>query len=139
MFMLVQNTDVYLYDFRLTRYFSFGLAMMINLIYLMFLGKFVDLFFIKSIKEKSDNPFDAFSTLILGYGVFFFAPDFFINSVIFFKELTLSQTAWKKEDEYPEGYALNGQINIDILSWIGVEEDIEWYLDYMKAWCQKFF
>ena len=68
----------------------------------------------------------------------FYSPDFLINSAIFLKELTLSQTAWTAEEDYPEGYALGGSLNLDILSWIGVEEDIDWYLTYLKAWCQEF-
>ena len=60
MFLLLQNTDAYLYDFRLTRYASLGLAMSFNLVYLAVLARVYDLLFIKAIKEKSDNPYDAF-------------------------------------------------------------------------------
>ena len=138
MFMLLQNTDAYLYDFRLTRYVSLFLAMSFDLVYLAVLYRVYDLLFIKAMKEKTTNPFDLISVVVLGYGVTFFAPDFFINMLIFLKELTLSQTAWTKEDDYPEGYALDGKLNIDILSWIGVEEEIDWYVDYFKEWCQEF-
>ena len=88
--MLLFNLDFYLYDFRLSRYLSFGLAMSFNLVYLMVLARVYDLLFIKAIKEKSDDPYDVLSTVVLGYGVLFFAPDFLVNSLIFLKELTLS-------------------------------------------------
>lgn len=88
--LLLTNTDVYLYDFRLTRYLSFGLAMSFDLIYLMFLAKVYDLLFIKAIKEKSDDAYDALSVVVLGYGVVFFAPDFYMNASIVLKELTMS-------------------------------------------------
>ena len=138
MFMLVQNTEAYLYDFRMTRYLSLFLATSFNYVYLVVLARVYDLLFIKAMKEKSDNIYDMISTVFLGYSVIFFAPDFMINSTIFLKELTLSQTAWSAEEDYPEGYALNGSLDIDILSWFGIEEESQWYVDYFKEWCSEF-
>jgi hypothetical protein len=90
MFMLVQNTDAYLYDFRLTRYVSLFFATVFNTTYLMVLARVYDLLFIKAIKEKSTNIFDVLSVVVLGYSVTFYAPDFFVNSIIFLKEMTMS-------------------------------------------------
>ena len=64
--------------------------MTFNMVYLVILGRVFDLLFIKAIKEKTTNPYDLLSVVVLGYGVTFFAPDFFVNMTIFMKELTLS-------------------------------------------------
>jgi hypothetical protein len=138
MFMLLQNSEAYLYDFRMTRYLSLLLATAFDFIYLVVLKRVYDLLFIKALRDHSDNAFDLLNTVVLGYMSVFYAPDFIINALIFLKELTLKQSAWSKEEDYTEGFALNGLVDIDILDWIEVEEDYDWYLAYLKKWCKKF-
>ena len=59
-------------------------------------------------------------------------PTYSVNSGIVLKELTLNQYAWSEDEDYQEGYLMNGLINVDILYWIGVNEDREWYIRWLK-------
>jgi hypothetical protein len=65
-----------------------------------------------------------------GYFVAFFLPNAWVNGFIIMKELTLDQGAWTSEEDYAEGYTLGG-INLDILYYLDVEEDHEYYIDWL--------
>ena len=71
--------------------------------------------------------------IFAGYFSIYFFPTLMVNGPIFLKELTLSQDAWTAEEDYPEGYMLGigNYINLDILYWLGVEEDTDYYYDWL--------
>lgn len=52
MLLLVWNNEMYLYDFRLLRYFSELMAVMFNLAYVMMAGITLDLVYVKGAFEK---------------------------------------------------------------------------------------
>lgn len=114
---------------RIYRYVSFVMASIFDIWYLLTIAKTLDIILVKGKRDGEANLFDVLSAVIHTYMSIFFFPTFFVNLMIFLKELTMNQTAWTLEEEYPEGYALNGMINIDILYWLGVEEDLDWYKD----------
>lgn len=70
--------------------------------------------------------------------LFFFAPTYVVNVAIFLKEMTMNQYAWSAEEDYPEGYLLNGLVNLDVLYWLGISEDKSYYLEEIKEWSREF-
>jgi hypothetical protein len=129
--MLLWNFQPYIYDFRITRLFSFLFAGFFDLFYIMVLAKTFDLIIFNA---KEANPIDVVSAVIHAFLSVFFAPTFYVNSLIFLKELTMNQEAWNGEEDYPAGYALNGWFNIDILYWLDIEEDPEYYKENIKQY-----
>ena len=104
---------------------------MFDLFYIMVLAKTFELIVYKA---KEANVLDVVSAVIHAFLSIFFVPTFYVNSLIFLKELTMNQEAWNSEEDYPAGYALNGWFNIDILYWLGIEEDTEYYKDNIRQY-----
>ena len=130
---LLWNSEMYLYDFRFWRFISFAGAGLFDLIYVAVSFDFVQLVFGTPFlsKEKANDPYDLLRALIMGYCMYYFFPTIMVNGPLFLKELTLSQSAWSPDEDYPEGYLLDGMINLDILYWFGVEEDSDWYYNWL--------
>jgi len=129
MIPLMWNSEIYLYDFRIWRYLSLGFAVSFILIYTGILTDFVNLVWVES-ALKDQNPFDVIRAVFAGFFVVFFIPNAWVNGFIILKELSLNQAAWSLEEDYPEGYTLGGT-NLDILYYLGVEEDPEWYINWL--------
>ena len=100
----------------------------------MVVAKTIELYFIKAGIEDDVNFIDVIQTLILAYISIIYSPTFLINLIIFLKELTLNQLAWSADEDFADGTALFGTINIDILYWLGINEDYHWYIEYLKKW-----
>jgi hypothetical protein len=60
-------------------------------------------------------------TLLLTSVSILYIPTFAVNSLIILKEVTLNQFAWSSGEEYNTD-------NLDILYWLGVNEDLSWYI-----------
>ena len=103
MWILLWNTDVYLYDLRILRYSSLASAFTFGLIYFIAICGEADLIFVKGKLQKTDSAIDIFLGLITGYIIVDLFPTFLINAFIVLKELTLNQFAWNKSHEYKEG------------------------------------
>jgi len=133
---LLWNTEVYLYDFRVWRFISFGAAGIFDWIYLAVSFDFLQLVFSKPLFKDQADPYDVFRAMVMGYVMYYFFPTFMVNGPLFLKELTLSQNAWSPEEDYPEGYMLGfgGMLNLDILYWFGIEEDSDWYYNWLQEW-----
>ena len=134
MSFLLWNFQFYLYDFRMVRYVSLITAITFILGYVMVVAKTIELYFIKAGIEDDVNFIDVIQTLILAYISIIYSPTFLINLIIFLKELTLNQLAWSADEDFADGTALFGTINIDILYWLGINEDYHWYIEYLKKW-----
>lgn len=103
LWLLLWNTDVYLYDLRILRYVSLTSAIVFNVLYFTGICGEADLIFVKGRMEKTDNPIDVFISLVTGYVLLDLAPTFYVNLLIALKELTLNQFAWNKKHEFKEG------------------------------------
>ena len=112
--MLVWNFNLYLYTFRIIRYIVFFEAISFLFLYLMMLGVFLDLYFVKKYLNEKNDIYDLFITLFTGYNLGLLAPTAFINFAIIVKELTLNQAAWTKDKDYKEGSLFN-YVNINFL------------------------
>lgn len=132
MLLLVWNNEMYLYDFRLLRYFSELMAIMFNLAYIMMVGITLDLVYVKGAFEKQDSLFDMMMALYLGYNLFLHSPTFLVNFFIVAKELLmLNQFAWRADQDYQEGKIYN-TVDLDMFSWLGVSEDPKTYIVWLK-------
>lgn len=100
MLMLVWNFDLYLYTFRVIRYIVFVEAIGFLCLYLIMLGVFLDLYFVKKYLNEKNDIFDLFISLFTGYNLGLFAPTAFINLCIIFKESTMNQVAWTKDKDF---------------------------------------
>ena len=88
---LVWDFDFYLYDFRLLRYGSLGMAVIFDFVYFAILYNALDLFLFKAkMKDEVDDFLDVMLTLVLSATVLLYIPTFAINSLIILKELTLN-------------------------------------------------
>mmetsp|Transcript_29385 Transcript_29385/g.44398 ORF Transcript_29385/g.44398 Transcript_29385/m.44398 type:complete len:84 (-) Transcript_29385:9-260(-) len=81
---------------------------------------------------------DLWTALIVGFFLALTLPTALVNYFIVARELTHNQLAWSEEDEFKDGF-LFGLINIDILSWIGFNEDPEWYEKKLKEVTTVYF
>ena len=88
---LVWDFDFFLYDFRLLRYGSLGMAVIFDFVYFAILYNALDLFLFKAkMKDEVDDFLDVIVTLVLSATVLLYIPTFAINSLIILKELTLN-------------------------------------------------
>lgn len=138
MLMLVWNWEFYLYDLRIIRYISEAEAIIFGLLYIFFVGVEIDLVYIKGRLDKDDNIYDLLMALIFGYNLAMWAPTFITNFLILEKELTLNQLAWSKSEDYQEGKILN-EYSIDIFEWVGIDEDLNVYINWLKKWAKQYF
>ena len=89
--MLLWNFEAYLYDFRITRYFSALFAGIFDLFYIMVLAKTFELIIYKSKFLGNPTVVDVISAVIHAFFSVFFLPTFYVNSLILLKELTMNQ------------------------------------------------
>lgn len=136
---LVWNVDIYMYDLRIVRYISELGALVFVVGFVMYTGVEIDLVYVRGAlsRQQAPNVFDVFSALFIGYNLALHVPTFLVNAIILLKEVSLNQFAWRKEDDYEEGYILN-TVNMDMFSWFGVGEDPTVYGDYLKTWAKEF-
>lgn len=90
MILLLFNWELYVYDFRIVRYASFFLAIVFNILYILMAGSAADLIFVKGKWDDTDNFYDIFWALLLGYCSVLYVPTFHTNLMIFLKELTMN-------------------------------------------------
>ena len=128
------NFDIYLYDLRILRYISELEAIIFNGFYILMAGTVLDLIFngrlgIGSVEVDSSNFIDMLIAIILGYLLIEFFPTAYLNSAILVKELTLNPFAWRKKQDYHEAMLFN-EVNVDLLYLLGINEDVNYYLEY---------
>ena len=90
MWLLLWNTEVYLYDLRILRYISLFSAITFNVLYFTAICGEADLIFVKGRMEKTDNPIDVFLGLVTGYIILDLIPTAYVNFLIVLKEITLN-------------------------------------------------
>ena len=73
--------------------------------------------------------YDLLMALILAYFIVIAFPTFINNGVIILKESTMNQYAWSLEEDYEEGVYFG--YSADILDYLGVNEDPEYYKEYI--------
>lgn len=95
------------YGLRILRYISFAAAIVFDLLYIVLATTTVDLIFIKGEKEDDANVYDILYAFILSYLTMFLLPTFGSNLMIVFKEITMNQLAWSKDEEYIDGTLYN--------------------------------
>ena len=82
------------------------------------------------------NQYDLLKSLIFGYSLLIFLPTFVIDTNIVLKEMTLNQFAWNKHEDYNEANLFFGNINGDLLELFGINEDTQFYWNWVQKWCQ---
>ena len=141
--------------FRIWRYVSFSLSLLFDLIYLSMGVALFDLInegdlikfdaelhkiFIASNSLLKDETtwaiYDVITALFLAYFMLTLAPTFLNCLVITMKEATMKQTAWSLEEDYTEGEVMG--VSTDLLYYIGVSEDPEYYKDWIKEWMHEY-
>jgi len=80
----------------------------------------LDLVLLEGKVWRENNLPELMLALIIGEMLLIYAPTALINELICFKELTLNQFAWRKEDDYREGEVFNS-FSIDALYWLGLD------------------
>lgn len=80
--------------------------------------------------------YDLLIALFLGYFIMVLAPTFLNCLVIVLKESTMKQSAWSLEEDYQEGEVMG--VSTDILYYIGVSEDPEYYKEWVKEWMHEY-
>lgn len=91
-------------------------------------------------KEESDIEWkflDLIRVLIESFMIFDLFPTFFINTMIILKEITMNPFAFTLGEDYEEGM-LFGVVNIDILHYLGINEDVDYYWKWYKEWSQEY-
>lgn len=126
MLLLVWDVEIYLYDFRILRYFSELGAFTFAAAYLTMVGMWLDLVFVQGSWEKDVNIFDLLGALFVGYNLGLHAPTMIVNVLIIGKELTLNPLAWRKDQDFEKGTFYN-LISLDIFYWLGIGEDPNQY------------
>lgn len=136
-FLLLSNTELYLYDLRPLRFVSFVLAVVFDLWYIAIIG--ADIEMVNSnerdwehVDDTNKVVFDALFVTFLSYLGLEFFPTFLVNMLILMKELTMNQLAWTRDDDYREGYVLGH--DTDILKFFRITEDLDYYEGLLKNW-----
>lgn len=88
--MLLWNFEPYIYDFRFTRYFSFFFAAVFDVFYILLLAKTFELIIYRAKILNDVTVIDVISAIIHTFLSIFFAPTFYVNSLIVLKELTMN-------------------------------------------------
>ena len=150
---LTWNNQTYDYErwLRIWRYVSFSIAILFNLIYLdlgvtlyelisksgtlQYSSEDHQIFIQSNSLTKSSTSYavyDAFFALTIAYFMIIMVPAFVTNGVIIAKECTMDQTAQSKEEDYQTSD------NFDMLSWFNVNEDPEYYKEWIKDWMHEY-
>lgn len=142
MLMLIWNFDIYLYDLRLLRYFSELQAIVFNAFYILMLGTELDLIYngrlgLGELYVDASNVFDMMLAVVIGYLLIEYFPTAYINTAIIVKEMTLNQFAWRKSQDYQEAMLFN-RYDVDVYDYLGINEDLDYYLQYFAAWGRQF-
>ena len=137
MYLLLWNDEFYLYDFRLVRYMVLLAAMVFNFIYACWVSAELEIVWVEGTIYKEDNAVEVILALVLGELIIYYFPTFLVNLFIILKEMTLNQLAWRKVDDYREGQFFNW-INMDILYWLGFDQNIYEHLMWLAAWSHEF-
>lgn len=137
MYLLLWNEDWYLYDLRIVRFLSLAGAITFMIFYMAGVAVEVDLLVVEGIINNTDSWFTMLMALIFGELVLYYSPTALVNTFIILKESTLNQLAWRKRDDFREGEVYN-QFNMDLLYWLGVDEDVHHHLWWLANWSHEF-
>jgi hypothetical protein len=135
MFMLIWDTDFYLYTLKIWRIINFVLAILFVLFYFCLIAYDYDMVFIHNYWTDDHISMNGFTVTILSYMIILWIPTFLVNFNVCIKELTLNQFAWSKEEELTGGLFYY----FDPISWMGMEEDPNVYADKIKAYGREFW
>ena len=136
----VWNIEIYQYDLRILRYFSFGWALTYCIFYWGTAIAAAEWLWVKDEFDETDE--QAIPDFMIGvslcYFVIQFAGSYFTNLGVVLKELTMNQFALSKDEDYQEGVVAGTGLDLDVLKWFDINEDSDWYKSKFKIWARKY-
>jgi len=76
--------------------------------------------------DSGHRAYNILNAALVAYAVTWLVPTAFSSLCICLKEPFMNPIAWSKEEEYQEGY-LWGLVDLDVLSWFGIEDNNKLY------------